>query len=72
MLATIGAFASRNLMIDVRAMFAAAIVGFYLRRYGFSPAGLVLGDPGESSFEKSMQFMDYNWLGFFERPYRQF
>lgn len=71
-LATIGAFAVRNLILDVWVMFAAAIAGFFLRRYGFSPAGvvlgLVLGDLGESSFVKSMQLMDYNWLGFFERP----
>lgn len=72
MLATIGAFAVRNLIIDVWVMFAAAVVGFFLRRYGFSPAGLVLGlvlgDLGESSFVKSMQLMNYNWFGFLERP----
>lgn len=72
MLATIGAFAVRNLIIDVWVMFAAAVVGFFLRRYGFSAAGvvlgLVLGNLGESSFVKSMQLMDYNWLGFLERP----
>tara|TARA_R110000868_G_scaffold404811_1_gene683387 strand:+ start:34073 stop:35557 length:1485 start_codon:yes stop_codon:yes gene_type:complete len=72
MLATIGAFAVRNLIIDVWVMFAAAILGFFLRRYGFSAAGLVLGlvlgDLGESSFVKSMQLMQYNWFGFFERP----
>lgn len=72
MLATIGAFAVRNLILDVWVMFAAAVVGFFLRRYGFSPAGLVLGlvlgALGESSFVKSMQLMNYDWLGFFERP----
>lgn len=72
MLATIGAFSVRNLIIDVWVMFAAAIAGFLLKRFGYSAAGvvlgLVLGDLGESSFVKSMQFMQYNWLGFFERP----
>lgn len=72
MLATVGAFAVRNLIIDVWVMFAAAVVGFLLRRYGYSPAGvvlgLVLGDLGESSFVKSMQLMNYDWLGFLERP----
>lgn len=71
-LATIGAFAVRNLIVDVWVMFVAAIVGFFLRRFGYSPAGvvlgLVLGELGESSFVKSMQLMNYDWLGFFERP----
>lgn len=72
MLATIGAFAVRNLIVDVWVMFAAAVLGFFLRRYGFSPAGLVLGlvlgDLGESSFVKSMQLMQYDWTGFLTRP----
>lgn len=72
MLATIGAFAVRNLIIDVWVMFAAAVLGFLLRRYGYSPAGLVLGlvlgDLGESSFVKSMQLMQYDWTGFLGRP----
>ena len=53
-------------------MFAAAIVAFFLKRHGFSPAGLVLGlvlgEIGECSFAKSMQLMQYDWLGFFSRP----
>ena len=72
MLATIGAYSVRNLIMDVWIMFAAAILGFFLKRHGFSAAGvvlgLVLGNLGESSFVKSMQLMQYDWLGFFERP----
>jgi putative tricarboxylic transport membrane protein len=72
MLATIGAYSVRNLIMDVWIMFAAAILGFFLKRHGFSAAGvvlgLVLGSLGESSFVKSMQLMQYDWLGFFERP----
>ncbi len=71
-LATVGAFAVRNLIVDVWVMFVAAIAGYYLRRWGYSVAGiilgLVLGEIGESSFVKSMQLMDDNVLGFFERP----
>ena len=72
MLATLGAYSVRNLIMDVWIMFAAAILGFFLKRHGFSAAGvvlgLVLGNLGESSFVKSMQLMQYDWLGFFERP----
>ncbi|PWG61480.1 tripartite tricarboxylate transporter permease [Spiribacter halobius] len=73
LLAIIGAFAVRNLIVDVWIMFAAAFIGFFLRKYGYSAAGmilgLVLGSIGEASLVKSMQLMQYNWLGFFERPY---
>jgi putative tricarboxylic transport membrane protein len=72
MLAVIGAFALRNLMIDVWVMFLAGILGYLLKTTGYSAAGivlgLILGELGESAFAKSMQLMDYNLLGFFERP----
>ena len=68
----IGAYALRNLFIDVWVMFLAGIVGYLLRRSGYSAAGvvlgLILGKLGESAFSKSMQLMDYNFFGFFERP----
>lgn len=72
LLATVGAYALRNLLVDVWVMFLAGIIGYLLRRTGYSAAGIVLGlildKLGESAFSKSMQLMDYNWLGFFERP----
>ena len=72
MLAIIGAYAIRNLFIDVWVMFIAGIVGYLLRRTGYSAAGivlgLILGKLGESAFTKSMQLMDYRFLGFFEHP----
>ena len=72
LLAVIGAYALRNLFIDVWVMFLAGIVGYLLRRSGYSAAGvvlgLILGKLGESAFSKSMQLMDYNFFGFFERP----
>ncbi|WP_026379231.1 tripartite tricarboxylate transporter permease [Afifella pfennigii] len=72
MLATVGAFGLRNLMIDVWVMFLAGVVGYFLRATGYSAAGivlgLILGKLGESAFAKSMQLMDFNLLGFFERP----
>lgn len=72
LLATIGAYALRNLTIDIWVMYIAGIVGFLLRRTGYSAAGivlgLILGKIGESAFSKSMQLMDYNPAGFLERP----
>lgn len=72
LIATVGAFALRNLMLDVWTMFIAGIVGYFLRRSGYSVAGvilgLILGQIGESSFTKSMQMLDYNVLLLFTRP----
>lgn len=68
----IGAYALRNLLLDVWVMFAAGILGYLLRRTGYSVAGIVLGvilgDLGEAAFVKSMQLLDYDVLGFFLRP----
>ncbi|MBI2878790.1 MAG: tripartite tricarboxylate transporter permease [Candidatus Rokubacteria bacterium] len=72
LLATIGAYALRNLILDVWVMFVAGIVGYLLRRTGYSVAGIVLGvilgDLGEAAFVKSMQIMHYDLFGFFYRP----
>ena len=72
LIATIGAYALRNLVIDIWVMFIAGIIGFFLRRTGYSVAGivlgLVLGNLGESSFAKSMQLLDYSILSLFTRP----
>jgi len=72
LLATVGAYALRNLMVDVWVMFLAGIVGYLLRRTGYSAAGivlgLILGELGEAAFTKSMQLMDYDFFAFFTRP----
>ena len=72
LLAVIGAYALRNLMVDVWVMFLAGVVGYLLKTTGYSAAGivlgLILGDLGESAFAKSMQLMDFDPLGFFQRP----
>ncbi len=72
LLATVGAFALRNLLVDVWIMYLAGIVAYFLRKTGYSAAGivlgLILGKIGESMFIKSMQIMDYDFLGFAERP----
>lgn len=69
---TIGAYALRENIVDVYTMFAAGIVGFFMRRLDYSiPAvvmGVVLGQIGESVFAQSMVMLDYNPLNFFLEP----
>lgn len=72
LLAVVGSYALRNLLIDVWVMFLAGIIGYFLRRTGYSAPGivlgLILGSLGESAFAKSMQLLDYSILGFLDRP----
>jgi putative tricarboxylic transport membrane protein len=76
LLAVIGAFALRNLLIDVWVMFLAGIMGYLLRRTGYSAAGivlgLILGKLGESAFAKTMQMLDYEVTQFLDRPIAAF
>ena len=69
---TIGAFSLRNNILDVWTIFVAGILGYVLRRYGYSlPAivmGVILGQIGEEAFYQSMVLMDYRLLGFFDYP----
>ena len=71
-ISAIGAYALRNLVIDVWVMFAAGIIGYFLRRSGYSMPGIVLGvilgKIGESNFVKTMQMLDYDPIGFLARP----
>ena len=72
LLATVGAYAVRGLTIDVIAMFVAGVVGFFLRRSGYSVAGivlgLILGKIGEQTFAQAMQMLHFEWSGFLARP----
>ena len=72
LLATVGAYAVRGLVIDVVVMFVAGVLGFFLRRSGYSVAGivlgLILGKIGEQTFAQAMQMLHFEWLGFTARP----
>ncbi len=72
LLATVGAYAVRGLTIDVVVMFLAGAIGFFLRRSGYSVAGivlgLILGKIGEQTFAQAMQMLHFEWSGFFDRP----
>ena len=72
LLATVGAYAVRGLTIDVIVMFLAGVIGFFLRRSGYSVAGivlgLILGKIGEQTFAQAMQMLHFEWSGFLDRP----
>ncbi len=72
LLATVGAYAVRGLTIDVVVMFLAGVIGFFLRRSGYSVAGivlgLILGKIGEQTFAQAMQMLHFEWSGYFDRP----
>ena len=76
LIATIGAYALRNLVVDVWVMYLAGIAGYFLRKTGYSVAGivlgLILGKLGESAFVKTMQILDYDFTGFLDRPISMF
>jgi putative tricarboxylic transport membrane protein len=72
LLATIGAYAVRNLAMDVAVMFIAGAVAYFLRRSGYSVAGivlgLILGKIGEQNFAQAMQIVGYDYGAFLTRP----
>ena len=72
LLATVGAYAVRGLTIDIVVMFVAGVAGFFLRRSGYSVAGivlgLILGKIGEQTFAQAMQMLHFEFSGFLDRP----
>jgi len=68
----VGAFGLEQSMVDVWAMIVSGLIGFFLKRHGFSPApiimGLVLGGLVETSLAQSMIIFDQQWTGFLSRP----
>jgi len=68
----VGAYGLEQSMVDVWVMLIAGLIGFGLKRYGFSPApiimGVVLGGLVETSLAQSMIIFDQQWTGFLARP----
>jgi len=68
----VGAFGVRNNIADVYICIAFGIVGFYMRRFGFPTAplvlGVILGPLGEGYFMTSMANYGDDWTVFFTRP----
>ena len=71
-LSVVGAYAPNQSMVDVVIMLAFGVVGFLFKRYGFSPAplimGLVLGKMVEETLKQSLLLFDQDWTLFFVRP----
>jgi len=59
-------------MVDVMIMLAFGVIGYLLKRFGFSPAplimGLVLGKMVEETLKQSLLIFDQDWTQFFARP----
>ena len=72
MLASIGAYIGRGLVLDVIVMFGAGVLGFLLRRSGYSIAGIVLGiilgKIGEQNFYQGMQMVHYDLVTYISLP----
>ena len=72
MMAVIGAYARRGLIVDVIVMFIAGIAAYFLRRTGYSipgiVLGLILGKIGEQTFAQGMQMTAYDPVAFMSRP----
>lgn len=73
LLATVGAYAVRGLAMDVLVMFLAGVIAFFLRRSGYSVAGIILGvilgKLGEQNFSQAMQMVSYDYVEFLSRPF---
>ena len=72
LLAFIGTYAINNSLFDVWMMVAFSVVGFVMRRRGYSAApvvmGLILGELVEISLTQSMLMFQQDVTGFFTRP----
>jgi putative tricarboxylic transport membrane protein len=71
-LSVVGAYAPNQSMVDVLIMLAFGVIGYLFKRYGFSPAplimGLVLGKLVEETLKQSLLIFDQDWTQFFSRP----
>jgi putative tricarboxylic transport membrane protein len=72
LMSTIGAYATRNQVVDVMVMFAAGVLAYFMRRTGYSVPGvvlgLILGKIGEQTFAQGMQLVSYDVGDFVTRP----
>ena len=72
MLSVVGSYALATSIVDVWLMLIFGVIGYFMRRHGFSPApviiGLILGGLVETSLRQSMIMFDQSLLGFFDRP----
>ncbi len=71
-LAVVGSYAAASSFFDVWVMLTAGILGYFMLRFGFGPAplimGLILGTIIEENFSKAMIIHDNSILSMLERP----
>jgi putative tricarboxylic transport membrane protein len=67
-----GTYSLSQSIIDVWIMLLFGMIGFFMRRYGFSVVpviiGLILGELVEGTLRQSLVIFDGNWLMFLSRP----
>lgn len=68
----VGAFATRNIMADVWTMLLFGVGGYYLEKYNYAVApmviGLVLGPLAEPSLRRGLTKASGDWMVFLNRP----
>lgn len=71
-LAIIGSYAEHNSLVDVVFMFGFAVLGYFMRKFHFPVApmvlALVLGPMAESNLGRAMVISDNDWSVFYTRP----
>ncbi len=72
LLCLVGAYGTRYLMFDIFILLSFGVIGFILKRCGFSPAclclGLILGPILESDLRRAMIITGGDWSSFITRP----
>ena len=67
-----GTYSLSQSLTDVWIMLFFGVIGFFMRRYGFSVVpviiGLILGELVEGTLRQSLVIFEGNWLMFFQRP----
>ena len=67
-----GTYSLSQSMLDVWIMLFFGVIGFFMRRYGFSVVpviiGLILGELVEGTLRQSLVIFDGNWFQFLTRP----
>jgi putative tricarboxylic transport membrane protein len=71
-LCIVGAFAVSSRMFDVYVMFAFGLLGYFLKRYGYTPApivlGLILGPMADENLRRALFLSDGSLMPILTRP----
>ncbi len=71
-LAVIGAYSLDQSLVDVWIMLSVGVLGYYVKRMGFSviplAMGIILGGMLETDLKQSMIIFSHDWLRFLDRP----